>query len=135
MKAEVCYCDTGLDFAACCQPYLVGQAEAPTAAALMRSRYSAFVTENLAYLKYSWHPDDCPADLKLEPNHWIGLKVLNHGEYIPAKSAWVHFVARYKVGGKAHRIEERSLFSVSNGRWYYRHPDPLDTPSPTNPAK
>jgi len=123
MKTEVCHCDTTLDFAACCEPYLNGDAEAPTPVALMRSRYSAFVTGNLEYLKYTWHPDDCPADLTLEPTQWIGLKILDHGEYEPSRSGWVHFVARYKVDGKAHRMEERSLFSANRGRWYYRHPD------------
>lgn len=122
--SDTCHCDSGLPFGQCCEPYLNGVANAPTPVALMRSRYSAFVLNNLDYLIYSWHPDNCPSDLSLDPDqHWIGLKVLDHGEYEPRKSGWVHFVARYKLAGKAHRLEERSLFSYGSGRWYYRHPD------------
>ena len=121
---NTCHCDSGLPFNQCCGSYLNAEANAPTPVALMRSRYSAFVMNNLDYLIYTWHPNNCPADLSLDPGqHWIGLKVLDHGEYEPRKSGWVHFVARYKLAGKANRLEERSLFSYASGRWYYRHPD------------
>tara|TARA_R110002072_G_scaffold13418_12_gene56256 strand:- start:15074 stop:15463 length:390 start_codon:yes stop_codon:yes gene_type:complete len=124
MSHDDCHCDSGLPFQQCCYPYLEGETEAPTPVALMRSRYCAFVTGNLDYLIYTWHPDDCPRDLSLDGKQkWIGLKVLDHGEYEPGKSGWVHFVARYKIAGQAHRLEERSLFSHIHGRWYYRHPD------------
>ena len=36
---DSCYCDTS-SFENCCQPYIKGFAKAPTAEALMRSRYS-----------------------------------------------------------------------------------------------
>jgi SEC-C motif-containing protein len=31
----------------------------------------------------------------------------------------VEFVARYKVGGKAHRLHEISRFVRENGQWFY----------------
>ncbi|MBP6053850.1 MAG: hypothetical protein KA739_18540 [Pseudomonadales bacterium] len=34
-------------------------------------------------------------------------------------TATVEFVARYKVGGKAHRLHEVSRFIREDGRWYY----------------
>ncbi len=86
----------------------------------MRSRYSAFVTNNKQYLEQTWHPKYLPLDLALDADQkWLGLKVLEteqdgeHGE--------VKFVARYKVGGKAYRLEEHSLFSRIADRWYYLH--------------
>jgi SEC-C motif-containing protein len=33
--------------------------------------------------------------------------------------ATVEFVARYKIGGRAHRLHEISRFVREDGRWYY----------------
>lgn len=119
-----CYCDSGLSFAECCEPYLLGMADPPNPAALMRSRYTAFAKGDTEYLLASWDEAFRPESLSIDPEQkWIGLKVLGHGEHEPGKSGWVHFVARYKIAGKGHRLEERSLFSVHKGRWYYQQPD------------
>ncbi len=45
-----CPCCSGKEFEECCEPYLKGSKDAPTAEALMRSRYSAYVTANVAYI-------------------------------------------------------------------------------------
>ena len=74
---ENCWCDSGRTREDCCAPLLRGEAKAPTAEALMRSRYSAFVTMNEAYLRQTWYPVTCPAEIKLNPDQrWLGLKVL-----------------------------------------------------------
>ncbi|MDP6109524.1 MAG: YchJ family metal-binding protein, partial [Rhodospirillales bacterium] len=44
-----CPCKSGLAYDDCCGPYIAGKA-APTAEALMRSRYTAHVEDNHAYL-------------------------------------------------------------------------------------
>jgi SEC-C motif-containing protein len=31
----------------------------------------------------------------------------------------VEFVARYKIGGRAHRLHETSRFLKEDGRWFY----------------
>jgi SEC-C motif-containing protein len=36
-----------------------------------------------------------------------------------AETAIVEFVARYKIGGRAHRMHEVSRFVCEDGRWYY----------------
>jgi uncharacterized protein YchJ len=35
--------------------------------------------------------------------------------------AWgeVSFVARYKIGGRAHRLAEHSVFALQGGQWRY----------------
>jgi SEC-C motif-containing protein len=122
--ANKCYCDSGLFFDQCCEPYLNYSQQPPSPVALMRSRYSAFATGNAEYLISTWDEAFRPKTLSLEPEQkWIGLKVLSHGEDINGTSGWVHFIARYKIAGKAQRLEERSLFSVHNKRWYYQQPD------------
>jgi SEC-C motif-containing protein len=85
----------------------------------MRSRYSAFVLGDTAYLLRTWHPSTRPASLELEVgSQWLGLEIRRHavtGEH----SAEVEFVARFRVGGRAVRQHERSRFVREDGAWFY----------------
>ncbi len=119
MTATACHCGSGIAFAACCEPYLLGLAIAPTAEALMRSRYSAYVCSNEAYLQNTWDERTRPRE-KLshdEPTQWLGLEVRQHQS--EGDQATVEFVARYKIGGRAQRLHEISRFVRHEGRWYY----------------
>jgi len=94
----------------------------------MRSRYAAYVLRNEAYLLATWAPQTRPAalDLAAEPQpKWLGLEVKRH-EQIDADHAFVEFVARYKVGGRAQRMHETSRFVREGGRWYYENGDVSD---------
>ena len=83
----------------------------------MRSRYSAYVLELGAYLLSTWHPSTRPPSLELQNTKWLGLTVKQHNQ--TGDTATVEFVARYKVQGKAHRLQEKSRFVRENGRWFY----------------
>ena len=121
-----CPCGSGRTLQACCGRYHAGElaGQAPDAEALMRSRYSAFVLDRLDYLLASWHPDTRPASI--EPNEpglrWLGLEVKRHQRQ-DADHATVEFVARSKLGGRAHRLHEVSRIERIDGRWYYRDGD------------
>jgi SEC-C motif-containing protein len=107
-----------LSYANCCQPWHQGL-PAPTPEALMRSRYSAFVLGLMDYLRATWHPRTCPADLALEPGlQWLGLQVKD-ARLLDATHGEVHFVARSRQAGRGHRLEERSRFVHEEGRWWY----------------
>ena len=116
----------GAPFEACCGRYLghFDDAPAPDAEALMRSRYSAFVRQDAAYLLATWHPSTRPAQLTLEPGtHWLGLAVHAH-RLLDDTRAEVEFVARSRTGGgPATRLHERSRFVRENAqgawRWFY----------------
>lgn len=117
-----CPCGSGRAYAACCGPCHDGTSPAPSAEALMRSRYSAFVLGNATYLLHSWHASTRPAtlDLKDDPTRWLGLKILAHSGGGPdEREGTVEFVARYKAGGKAGRLHEVSRFVREEGQWYY----------------
>ncbi|WP_157264817.1 YchJ family protein [Azohydromonas aeria] len=120
--AETCPCGSGAAYAACCGRWHAGaqHLQAPDAPALMRSRYSAFVLGLRDYLLATWHPSTRPA--VLEPNEpglrWLGLQVKRH-EPIDEAHARVEFVARSKLGGRAHRLHEISRFVREDGRWFY----------------
>lgn len=94
----------------------------------MRSRYSAYVLKDEAYLLASWHPSTRPAALELAQQqpapHWLGLSVKRH---VPAGDrAEVEFIARLRYGGgSAQRMHELSRFVREDGRWYYLDGDQL----------
>ncbi len=83
----------------------------------MRSRYAAYVLKLASYLLATWHPSTRPSSIDLDTPKWLGLQVRHHQE--TGDTATVEFVARYKVGGKAHRLHEVSRFIREDGRWYY----------------
>jgi SEC-C motif domain protein len=117
--AELCPCGSGDALDACCAQWH-RTLHAPTAEALMRSRYSAFVLRIESYLLATWHPSTRPDSVGLEPGaKWLGLSVKDARSTGPYR-AEVEFVARYRVGGgSAVRIHERSRFVCEEGRWLY----------------
>lgn len=114
---EPCPCG-GVSYASCCEPLHNGM-PAPTAEALMRSRYSAFVLKQEPYLLATWHPDTRPTSLDLadDTTKWLGLEVIRHAS--DGDRATVEFIARYKVGGKAGRLHETSRFVREGRHWLY----------------
>jgi SEC-C motif-containing protein len=127
----------GISFATCCGPFVAGEALPPTAEALMRSRYTAYALRNEPYLRATWHPSTRPADAIFadeEKVQWLGLEIKSplrlrkrqaHLPETPDGDS-VEFVARYKIGGRAHRLHEVSRFvrepdRASGGapRWFY----------------
>jgi len=108
-------------FSTCCQKYINNTDIPKTAEQLMRSRYSAFVLENERYLLSSWHTSTKPNAIEFDTKtKWLGLKILSTemGQEADQKG-WVEFIARYKIGGRAHRLEEHSYFTRESGLWRY----------------
>lgn len=114
-----CPCGSGQPPGACGDRFLVDGLAAPDPEALMRSRYTAFARGAGDYLPSTWHPETRPAALEdSAPGlKWIGLEVRHCATRGDEGS--VKFVARYKLGGRAQRLHERSRFRRLSGRWYY----------------
>ena len=118
-----CACDSNKNFTDCCGCYIEGNTPAPSAQALMRSRYVAYTLGCEDYLLVTWHPSTRPATLntadKIETK-WLGLEVLRHEYNLQEPDcALVEFVARYKVGGRAYRLHELSRFVREGEQWFY----------------
>jgi SEC-C motif-containing protein len=116
-----CPCGLPARLSACCGRWLAGplRLQAPDAAALMRSRYSAYVLRLADHLLATWHPSTRPATVTFEAGQrWLGLQVLAHRP-LDADHATVAFVARYKLAGRARRLAETSRFLRQEGRWFY----------------
>jgi SEC-C motif domain protein len=109
-------------YAACCGRYVDAYESlpAPTAEALMRSRYSAYVRDRSDYLLATWHPHTRPVTLEKNPAgmRWIGLTVRGCSQQ-DAHHAQVEFVALGKQAGRALRLHETSRFLREEGRWFY----------------
>lgn len=98
----------------------------------MRSRYCAYVLGLEDYLLETWHTSTRPARLGLAdepPAKWIGL-TLHEARDTNTDRAIVRFTARYRVGGRAHRLDEESRFVREQGRWWYVAGVEPDDPEP-----
>lgn len=123
---SACPCGSGRHLNACCARLHAGVA-ASDAETLMRSRYTAFVLRNEAYLLGTWHPSTRPErlDLAEDTTRWIGLTIRRHESTGPDR-ACVEFVARYRIHGRAHRLHETSRFVREGGQWFYVDGDVKD---------
>lgn len=119
---ERCLCGSGSRYKHCCQPYIRGENDAPTAEALMRSRYVAYATKNNEYILRTWHESTRPdkKDIIDDTTEWIGLQILStEGGLVNDSKGIVEFRARCRVKDEVAGLDESSEFSKENGQWYY----------------
>lgn len=114
-RQQLCPCGTGRAYVQCCQPFHDGAQHAPTAEALMRSRYTAFALGKADYLVRSWHPSTRPGTVQTGGVTWVRLEVLSASGGLFETEGVVEFRAHHEAGVMA----ERSRFVREDGRWYY----------------
>ncbi|MEO0349509.1 MAG: YchJ family protein [Cyanobacteria bacterium P01_A01_bin.15] len=131
MSPLPCPCGSHQLFATCCQPYLTNGVVAPTAEALMRSRYVAYSKSNVDYLVATRHPSKRQFDDRInliksaKSTVWESLTVIGtHQGRRNDTVGHVEFIAVHSqpVWGQLH---ERSKFVKENGRWFYLDGDQL----------
>lgn len=119
MTKEKCYCKSGLLFSQCCEPILRVLEVAPTAEALMRSRYSAYCLGDVNYLQATTH-DHTWSDKELKfIQDWADNSFWQHLEVLDVSEAMVEFKAYYIFEGKQHMHHEKSTFIKINDIWKY----------------
>lgn len=111
-----CPCQSGQSFEACCGPILAG-APAPTALALMRSRYTAYARGDVAHLARTLAPehragfDIADVNAGMKATQWLGLEILDTQDGGETDSTGiVEFVARFQAQGQSRALHERSRF-------------------------
>ncbi|MFJ1511569.1 YchJ family protein [Cellulosimicrobium funkei] len=129
-----CPCLSGDTYGSCCGRYHAGLRpgpdgaapgpHAPTAEALMRSRYSAFAVGDADYLRATWHPSTRPADLDLDDDvEWRRLDVVRTEAGGPFDTTGVvEFVAHHRSRtdpADRGRLHEVSRFVREGDRWSY----------------
>ena len=130
----LCPCGTQKHYIHCCQPYLDGHAHAPTAEALMRSRYTAYSKGNLDYLIHTQHPktrkktDPTTLQQTFETTHWVSLTIVKTQQGHPHhKRGIVEFIATHQekstrspnASATLNQLHERSRFIRENDHWFY----------------
>ena len=121
-----CRCHSGKQEKRCCGPLHEGKA-APTAEALMRSRYAAYARGLVDYIIATTAPGP---QVQADPEAWRrsiaqfcrqtrfeGLRIVEHvhGE----EEAFVTFEATLTQAGRDASFSERSRFVRVEGRWAY----------------
>lgn len=120
MTAAPCPCGSGTGFDTCCGPVLAGAA-APTAEALMRSRYTAFVRGDIDHIRATYAPEHrASVGGDLPPVEWVGLNIHGtSGGTADDQTGTVDFAARFREDGKVRIHREVSNFRREDGRWVY----------------
>lgn len=120
-----CPCGSKKTYPECCEPYHC-HVNAPTALALMRSRYSAFCLNKIDYIDITMR-DMARTDFDAHDTqtwsasvYWLGLEIINTTDDPNDKHhAFVEFIARFMRKDSLQCIHERSEFKIIDGHWYY----------------
>jgi SEC-C motif domain protein len=121
-----CPCGSQKKLGACCLPYIERKLLAPTAEALMRSRYSAHVLMKIDYLWDTWSPEERNRSSKEDIAawasncEWLGLQILetNAGKE-PDNHGLVSFIALFRQDGQLQQHHEVSVFRRAQQAWQY----------------
>jgi len=122
---DTCPCGLPTRYSDCCGAIHDGQLAAPTAEALMRARYSAFVRARIGFLH-----DSLASRLREDFDHegakawatsdWLGLEVLERtGGTEHDDQGEVEFIARFRLKGVEQVHHERARFCREGGAWRY----------------
>lgn len=129
---SVCPCrsidQNQLNYSDCCEPILTGKQKAPTAEALMRSRYAAYVVKNIDFIDSTQIVlpnetfDKEEARKWADSSEWLGLEIKKTQKGQEGDNTGVvEFVALYKdkQSGTELRHHETSLFKREEGEWKF----------------
>jgi SEC-C motif-containing protein len=127
MKNEdTCPCKSGKTFGECCGPIIAGDAKAETAEALMRARYTSYVTGDVGFLKTS-ATEEVQKEFSEEDSkawsaaaEWHGLEIIKtEGGQKGDKTGVVEFRALYTSNGEFCNHHEVSNFVKEKDGWKF----------------
>ena len=123
---EACPCKSGKNFGECCGPIIAGTAKAETAEALMRARYSSYVTGDIDFLKSSATKavqeefDEQASKAWSAAAQWHGLEILRCEDGQKGdKKGVVEFRALYTANGEFCNHHEVSSFVKEADGWKF----------------
>ncbi|MGL4602952.1 MAG: YchJ family protein [Iodobacter sp.] len=118
----LCPCGSKLPLDQCCGPFVDG-AIAPTAEAVMRSRYTAFVLKKLDHIERTHAPEvredfnRAEAERLADECEWRSLEIRRATE--EGDTAQVEFVIRFRRDQKEMIQAELATFRREDGQWLY----------------
>ena len=135
LSADLCLCGSTKKAENCCALVIIGAEKAKSPEQLMRSRFVAYATGNMEYLKATWHSSTRPLDISNSNLlHWLSLKVIDAPkDYDKSGQGYVEFKA-YFVDSSTQEdrygvMHERSRFILEDGCWRYVDGEQFDTPT------
>jgi SEC-C motif-containing protein len=135
---SLCPCGSNEYFDKCCLPLIQGTVPASSPERLMRSRYSAYVSNHYTYIFDTYtkaqRKNLTVADIaaSADSNHWLKLEVLSAFE--DSNKGEVEFIAFYELRQNEleqtaqktfYAMHERSRFVKEDGAWRYADGDML----------
>ncbi len=121
---SLCSCGSGLETTACCGPILAGNVSPPTAEALMRARYTAYVAADIDFLTRTMAPEVRPDLDPIEARKiadtadWQSLEILAVSDGGPDDAEGVvEYVTKFRLDGQQRLHHERARFRREDGRW------------------
>ena len=124
-KLKQCPCSSDQPYAVCCGRYHKGKIYAPTAEALMRSRFSAYVLKEIQYIYRTWDEHNRPPlHVLREDNsqYFTQLEIIStENGKISDKTGTVEFIASYTIenSDEIHQHHEHSYFENRKNLWVY----------------
>ena len=125
---ELCPCKSGKTFGECCGPLISGTAKAETAEALMRARYTSYVTGDVLFLKNSGTKavqaefDEAASKAWSRAAQWHGLEIISTEKGQPGDTTGVvEFRALYTANGEFCNHHEVSTFVREDGGWKFEN--------------
>ena len=121
-NSNLCPCGSKTPFDECCAPVIDNKATANTPEELMRSRYTAYVLGESAYLLQSWDIDYRPKSITIENNiQWLYLEILDtHQNTNDEYTGYVTFAATSICDDTLVVMKEKSKFVKKSGIWFYQ---------------
>ncbi len=123
-----CPCGSKLNLADCCMPHIEGKKTPQTAEALLRARYTSFVTGDVDYIIGTHHSrtaqeiDRAEVEAWSKNSEWLGLNIhkKEKGETTDSNGT-IEFHVRYQSKDKKKPTDhyERSVFEKENGQWKF----------------
>ncbi|WP_347358421.1 YchJ family metal-binding protein [Bdellovibrio sp.] len=119
-----CPCGSDKNYSVCCGVYHSGEALAPTAEALMRSRYAAFAKNQMQYLRDTTDPqtldliDDDANKEWAERAKFLKLEIVSAEE--KGTKGTVEFKAFYSIDDEEFIHHEVSTFRKQAGEWFFK---------------
>lgn len=129
-NSELCPCKSGKTYGECCGPIISGAAKAETAEALMRARYSSYVTGDVDFLKTSaTKAVQAEFDAETSKNwsraaEWHGLEIIRtEGGRKDDTTGTVEFRALYTANGEFCNHHELAQFVKEADGWKFSDGD------------
>ena len=127
MEKSLCPCGSGKAYSDCCESIISGKKLAPTAEALMRARYSAYVKHEIDFIAESCVRREGENDIDMEEtrrwseeSQWLGLKIHSVKQGGPSdEEGLVEFSATYTRNNMKDEHREIAGFKKVDGKWLY----------------